>query len=232
MPNKTLRVIDFETTGIPENGIEHSVVEAAFVDVDAEMKIIRPIDFSMIVAPTTEMDICALATHHISEDEAKCGVEWSFAQERLLSIDIDKIIFVAHNADFEKQFFDPEGYDWIDTYKVALKLYPDAPRHTNQVLKYYLGIEDAEHHHPPHRALPDCYVTAEILIEMLDFVSVEEMIEISKQPPYLTKINFGKHKGSRFEDLPQGYLSWLVRQDDMNEGVKAAANRVLQGDFL
>jgi len=124
-----------------------------------------------------------------------------------------------------KSFFDPDGSRWIDTWKCALRLYPDAPRHTNQVLKYYLGISDNELHHPPHRALPDCYVTAEILKIMLEQKSVEDMIRVSNEPPYLTKIGFGKHAGEKFKDLPASYLDWLSKQD-MDEGVMAAVKRV------
>jgi exodeoxyribonuclease X len=75
--------------------------------------------------------------------------------------------------------------------------------------------------------LPDCRVTAEILFEMSKIVKFNEMIRISKEPPYLIKIGFGKYKGQRFENLPEDYLDWLLKQDDLDEGVKAAANRIL-----
>jgi len=216
-----LRVIDFETTGIPDDENEHSVCEAAYVDVDADG---NHTDYQTLVKPTTEMSIEARAVHHISDDEiAANGMDW---------VDVccdlaegDNVVYVAHNADFEKEFFNPKGSNWIDTWKCALKLYPNAPRHTNQVLKYFLEIDDCEEHHPPHRALPDCYVTAEILVKMLGKVSVEDMIRVSNEPPYLTKIGFGKHRGKKFKDLPPSYLDWLSTQD-MDEGVMAAVKRV------
>lgn len=223
-----LRVTDFETTGIPKEDERHSVIEAAFVDVCAETKTILG-SRQMLVKPTTNMDVRALATHHISHQEAtQEGVRWD--QSRILMATAPEgstLVYVAHNADFEKQFFNPEGSLWIDTYKVALVLYPDAPSHSNQVLKYYLGIENKAHHHPPHRALPDCHVTAEILIKMAEHKTFNEMIQISKEPPYLTKISFGKHRGQKFEDLPKDYLQWLTGQKDMDAAVIAAAKRYL-----
>lgn len=229
-----LRVIDFETTGIPTDDVEHSVCEYGFVDVDAATKEILQAHGGL-VKPSTDMDIEALATHHISERDAmQNGIGWDAAQNILLREKAGEgveIIFVAHNADYEKKFFNPDSAKWIDTYKVALKLYPDAPRHTNQVLKYYLGIADATHHHPPHRALPDCQVSAEILLKMSKEMTFNEMIHISKQPPFLTKISFGKHKGERFDDLPYDYCQWLSRQTDMDEGVKAAVARRLDKGF-
>lgn len=176
------------------------------------------------------MDIEALAVHHISEEKAqKEGLDWEAAKTRLISSpENTRLIYIAHNADYEKQFFNPEKSLWIDTYKVALKIYTESPRHSNQVLKYYLGIEDHESHHPPHRALPDCIVTAEILLKMMCNMSCNEMRKISLEPPYLTKISFGKHAGEKFENLPKDYLEWLSGQKNMDLGVISAAKRVLE----
>ena len=153
MVNYILRVIDFETTGIPTAEISHSVCEYGYVDIIPETKNIYS-EKENIVKPSTPMDIEARSVHHISDELIfNNGIEWNDAYEDLTNSTIDtKYIYVAHNADFEKKFFNPENSIWIDTYKVALKLYPDAPRHTNSVLKYYLEITDKEHHHPPHRS--------------------------------------------------------------------------------
>lgn len=226
-----LRIIDFETTGIPDDDEMHSVVEAACVEMNADTEAYHG-TYETLVIPTTDMCIKALATHHIPAEKARNeGVEWYDAECRLMRrADDQVIIYVAHNADFEKQFFNPKGALWIDTYKVALYLYPDAPAHNNQVLKYYLGIDDLGAYHPPHRALPDCRLTTDILMIMSESMTFNEMIQITKQPPYLTKIGFGKHRGEKFEDLPYDYLQWLSRQDDMDEGVKAAVQRVMNGE--
>lgn len=228
----TLRVIDFETSGIPNDENEHCVVEAAYVDVCAQEKKTVKV-FETLVIPENPINIESLAVHHITEKMAtEHGKRWPIVQEILSEQGNDEtIIYVAHNADFEKRFFNPDGSLWIDTYKVALNLYQDAPRHTNQVIKYYLGIEDRHDHHPPHRALPDCVVTAAILLKMAEQKTFNDMVKISKQPPYLTRIAFGKHKGERFEDLPVDYRIWLKKQRDLDEGVKAALDRVaVQGN--
>lgn len=226
-----LRIIDFETTGIPDDDTQHSVVEAAWIDYDAESKKFI-VEHSDLIKPETPMDIKAQAVHHISYNEAmEKGEKWEHVEADMeLHGDDERFIYVAHNTDFEKKFFQgAKDAKWIDTYKVALKLFQDAPSHSNQALKYYLGIENKPEHHPPHRALPDCKVTAEILFKMAEDLKFNEMIKISLQPPYLTSIGFGKHKGERFEDLPRDYLEWLAKQDDMDEGVKAAVGRVLDG---
>lgn len=223
-----LRIVDFETTGIPSADEMHSVIESAYVDICAERKTIVK-KSSFLVIPTTETTVQSRAVHHIDPDLAmREGVSWEDAENALKDIPSDTtVVYVAHNADFEKKFFNPENSTWIDTYKVALVVYPDAPGHSNQVLKYYLDIKDAADHHPPHRALPDCNVTTEILLKMSEKKTFNEMVKISREPAYLTKITFGKHRGQKFEDLPKNYLQWISGQKDMDAAVIAAAKRCL-----
>ena len=64
---------------------------------------------------------------------------------------------------------------------------------------------------------------------MSEKLTFKEMVEISKNPPYLTTIKFGKHYGKKFTEAPQDYLEWILRSD-MEEGVKLAAQRALYGN--
>jgi len=216
-----IRVIDFETTGLPPDA---SVCEAAFVDLVGEPPVIQR-DWRNLVKPTTEMSLEALAVHHITEEEASSsGISWDQAQATLMAEDPN--IFAAHNADLERAFFDPEHSLWIDTWKVGLRLWPDAPRHTNQVLRYYLKLDVGVRAMPPHRALPDAWVTAHILAEALKTKSVDDLLRWTDEPPYLTTVHFGKHSGKLFSEVPRDYLEWILRQD-MEPGVIAAAKREL-----
>jgi len=220
-----LRVIDFETTGLPSEG-EQSVVEYAFVDIDLEKKEIihQERDF---VKPTTEMEIQARATHHIKDIDLIGAMSWGAAYNKIVNSNTSEVIFVAHNADFEKEFFNPPLALWIDTYKCALRLYPDAPAYGNQVLKYYLNIKDTESFYPPHRALPDTELTAQILLRMLSISSLEALLKISREPMFLTKLTFGKYYGKKYSEVPKSYLKWIVGNTNMEEGVIAAAKRAL-----
>ena len=53
----------------------------------------------------------------------------------------------AHNADFETKFFEPM-LPVICTYKAALRVWPDAPSHSNGALRYWL--EDQGKVSPSH----------------------------------------------------------------------------------
>src|SRR5690606_31559791 len=79
---------------------------------------------------------------------------------------------VAHNWAFEAAFLGDQQTPAICTLKAALRVWPDAPSHSNSVLRYWLedqGLLSLDHETamPPHRAGPDAYVTAHILKTLL-----------------------------------------------------------------
>jgi len=235
MPTITVRTVDLETTGFPP---EADIVEAGFVDIlftrvkEADPWAVLDRDArneQRFFKPDREICLEARATHHITDNELEGAEHHSEALNFILDGNVD--VMCAHNAAFEMQFI-PFEY-WIDTYKVALRLYPDSDKHNNQYLRYMLGLDlDPKLCMPPHRANPDAYTTSRILLRMLQEpdASINKFISWSKKPIYLTKIGFGKHAGQKFVDLPKDYLNWIIRQNDMDEAVIAAARRVLYGE--
>lgn len=209
-----IRVLDFETTGLPPDA---DVVEAAYVDVELCSFVggVLPSvghPWSEVVAATRPVSVEARAAHHISDAEIAYGIPWVDAQLELAIVSPSHY-FCAHNADFEKAFFNPEGSRWIDTYKCALRLWPDSPRHTNSVLRYFVpGCDPGDAGMPPHRALPDCHVTARILIKCLGLASVEQLVTWSAEPPLLPRVPMGKHFGKPWSEVPTDYLEWATRQ--------------------
>lgn len=202
-----IRVIDFETTGLPP---EADVVEAAYVDVIGR-KEVSTLVWSSLVRPTRPITVVARAAHHISDEEAAGGISWAEAEAEIAH---GVEIFAAHNADFERQFFSRPGVRWIDTYKCALRLWPEAPKHTNQVLRYYLeGCDPGSLGMPPHRALPDCQVTARILIRCFEKEGIEQLVAWSDEPPLLPRVPLGKHRDKPWSEVPTDYLEWAVKQD-------------------
>ncbi len=202
-----IRVIDFETTGLPP---EADVVEAAFVDVCDGAMIGS---WTSLVKPTRPISVEARAAHHLSDEEVARGEDWHTTQVILHGGNTQKT-FAAHNADFERAFFDPPGSRWVDTYKCALRLWPTSPKHTNQVLRYFLeGCDPGELGMPPHRSLPDCYVTGLVLVRCLERESLDQLIAWSNEPPLLPRVPMGKHFGRPWSEVPTDYLEWAMRQD-------------------
>lgn len=223
-----VRVIDYETTDTQDD--ENSeVIEFGRIDVCLDgLSIFNP--WTSLAKPNRPIPPETMAVHHITDaavaDAPKAGSLWAPFWEGCGKNDIA----AAHNAEFEKHFHQGNGRDWICTYKCALVVWPDAPTHSNQGLRYWLGIDDSHGDFdtskamPPHRALPDAYVTAHILVELLKARSVEELVKISKFPALLRTLRFGKHKGMRFEDAPSDYLSWIRDKSDLDENTKFTAN--------
>lgn len=228
MPIEHFRVFDVETTGIPTEEERHAVCEIGWIDVrliDGAWHVDdRPT--AMLVNPGRPMPIEALSVHHITDAMLMDApsVDAGF-RELMAGLDPATSCFVAHNADFEREFFGGGEASWICTYKSALRIWPDAPSHSNQVLRYFLGLDiDPELAMPPHRAGPDAYVTAHILKAILDTgADIDQLVRWSKGAALLPKITFGKHKGARWEDVPIDYLRWLAEKSDMNRDVKANA---------
>lgn len=221
-----LRVIDYETTGVPEDaGAE--VIELAYVDVDPVALSItdRWQSFAKPVGPIPPQ---VKAVHHILEEDVAGAPAIRELWPLLFQGCAPQDILVAHNAAFEQHFHKGDGRAWIDTYKCALVVWPDAPAHSNQVLRYWLKLDHATGFDraaamPPHRALPDAYVTAHVLIRLLQESTIEEMVGISAAPVLLRRIGFGKHRGLLFSEAPADYLRWIVDKAEFDADVTATA---------
>jgi len=235
MSRLCFRVIDFETTG--EKSEEHpaAIIEYGFQDVwfDAETKAFafgeRGGGF---VQSSIPVDIEARAVHHITDAEISSGAPLEHA---LLMLGKGKPnYFVAHNAAFEQQFYTGGEALWICTYKCALRAWPDAPRHSNQVLRYWRRLViDADLAHPPHRAMPDAYVTAHLFMDMAsDLLSrgqtIDDMVKVSASPPMPKFVSFGKPRGQEWASVPANYLKWLVDSSEMDKDVKWLAKKHLR----
>ncbi len=220
-----IRVIDIETTG--EDPAVDQVIEVGWVDVFADGTMMAPQGF--MVRPTVPIGVEARAVHHITANDLAGGV--TQGQIEALVMSGGPAAFVAHNAKFEQSFMPFISTAWICTYKCALRLWPDAPRHFNQVLRYWLDLSlEDELAMPPHRAQPDAYVTAHIFQNMLAQEGenrLRRLITWSKEPGLLPSIRFGKHKGKRWHEPPADYLEWIVDKSDMDEDVKFTATTEL-----
>ena len=223
---RRLRVIDYETTGVPEDaGAE--VIELAYVDVDPDALAVTG-KWQSFAKPVGPIPPQVKAVHHILEEDVAGAPAIRELWPLLFQGCGPHDILVAHNASFEQHFHKGDGRAWIDTYKCALVVWPDAPAHSNQVLRYWLNLD---HHKefdrvaamPPHRALPDAYVTAHILLQLLHEITIDEMLRISAEPALLRRIAFGKHKGMLFSEAPVDYLRWIVDKAEFDADVTATA---------
>jgi exodeoxyribonuclease X len=139
-------------------------------------------------------------------------------------------IFVAHNSAFDSKFLPEITKPWICTRRLAQHLWPEAPGYSNQVLRYWLGVEpDAGliNNRYPHQAIYDVATTTGILLKMLEQFSPSHLLQMSSGPIRLQTLNFGKYRGVNFNDVPRDYLQWLMGKSDLDVDLKHTLNSIL-----
>jgi exodeoxyribonuclease X len=204
--------LDTETTGIGETD---EPVEIALVAVNGDAW------HHGLVKPHVPCTVEARATHHITdamlEEAPPLWFELQLGSK--LCLWGSAIVVAAHNLAFDLRMLRQGGAavptGGICTWRCALHLFPDAPGHSNGVLRYHLGLEVpglAECGLPPHRALPDALVTAALLRHMLETKTEQELLELTTTPVLLRTCRFGKHRGTAWAEIPRGYMEWILRQ--------------------
>ena len=220
-----IRIVDFETTGTEPPA---QVCEVGVCDLYLEEK--------TIAAPKSwlcgvkEMPPEVRAIHHISL--ADCENRPPFLQLDIFSEPFCDAI-AAHNSGFELKFFDLSAFipPVICTYKSALRIWPDAPSHSNGALRYWLedqGKIKPDHAltMPSHRAAPDAYVTAHILLALFESGATgKEMVAWTKEPALLPRCPLGKFKGKLWSQVDSGFLGWMLNQPSMEADLKWNAQR-------
>ena len=218
-----IRVIDFETTGTEPPSAE--VCEVGTCDLELEARTVHAPRSWLCGVKSMPPEVRAV--HHISL--AECQNEQPFeAGDMFRNMDIQAL--AAHNAEFETKFFE-SPLPVICTYKAALRVWPDAPSHSNGALRYWLQDQGkiAPDHaltQPAHRAGPDAYVTAHILLALFNAGATgKDMVAWTKEPRLLPRCPLGKFRGQPWSEVEAGFLGWMLRQPTMEEDLKWNAQR-------
>jgi exodeoxyribonuclease X len=167
------------------------------------------------------------AIHHLTLAECQ---EWDPFDAATIFTGPPCDAIAAHNAGFETKFF-VSPVPVICTYKAALRVWPNAPSHSNGVLRYWLedqGKVTLDHvsTQPSHRAGPDAYVTAHILLALFDAgITGRDMVAWTKEPPVMPTCPIGKFRGKPWSEVEEGFLGWMLRQPTMEDDLKWNARR-------
>lgn len=209
-----IRVLDTETQGIEA---DHLVCELGWCDLDHDGTAWRIGPHGSSLHRVDFMPPEAQGVHHISAEETHpfapfhAGLMW--AQAKLDSVDV----VAAHYMQFDAARFGEPQLPLLCTWKAALRVWPTAPNHKNGTLRYWLqhqGLISPEHEHtlPPHRAGPDAYVTAHILMAALQHAKASEMVAWTKEPPVLPTCTIGEWRGKPWSEVDAGFLGWMIRK--------------------
>lgn len=213
------RVVDLETACLtpPESGAS-GVCEVGWHDV-VEISgdyTVNQVGYGTLIDPGMSIPPEISAVHHITDEDVAFAPDWSYGVERLVTPDVD--VFVAHQAKFERQFITKEmtgKRPWICTYRCALRLWPDAPSHSNQALRYLrrpLGLV-RELAAVSHRAQPDAYVTAFHVRDMLKIARIEDLIRWTEEPALQVICHIGQWRGKKWSEVDLGFLHWVTTKN-------------------
>jgi len=250
--------IDFETTGRDSSTAHPIEVGVACPDDGAY-------DYERFIAlpPGMTIPVETSAVHHIVDADLEGAEHWpqvliDLVDELVLDGDFDSVLLIAHNAEYEQGILAPtqlrcrtqaqEGFPgvaWVCTYKAALRVWPDAPSHSNEGLRYWLGSQHPgrwklgrKANNGAHSALHDAKVTAGIFNHLVEAIvcdslrtrdeAIELMIEWTREPAQLPTCPIGKERGKKWEDVDGGFLGWCLKQPDMRPDVVHCAKKELE----
>lgn len=227
-----IRVIDLETTGFEASS---KVIELGWCDYDVEKKHVGDPVSELFYVDAIPPE--SRAVHHIGLSDIPVTAQpFDAFNNVFMPADTMAITyFAAHNSAFECQFLgDIEHRRMICTYKAALRVWPDAPSHSNGALRYWLDDAgktslEAGKAYPTHRAGPDAYITAHLLRALFEAgASGREMVAWTGAPAVLPKCPIGTPwRGMRWSEVDFGFLKWMANKPDMEPDHKWNAQKEL-----
>src|SRR5262245_56838753 len=128
-----LRTVDLECTGLAPPA---EVCEIAFCDIDENGQELAR--FQSFVKPYGAIPPESCAVHHITDAELLGAPRWPQVKFHIAHAFPKPNALIAHHMSFERQWLGDvwSGIPFLCTYKAALRVWPDAPRHSNSVLRY------------------------------------------------------------------------------------------------
>ena len=226
-PPQIIRVIDLETTG--EAPPVHGVCEIGWQDValgsDGRWEI-HGEGGARLVNPGRPIPPLTQTIHHILDEQVADAPFWHDVARAVPVPSPKRVALAAHRSIYEEKFCSPaltRNAPWICTWKCALRLWPDSPTFSNQMLRYWRKPEGLIHERglPAHRAFPDAYVTAFHLRDMLNAVGIEQLLAWSRVPGLLPRVRQGPDRGKEWSEASDETIATML--EDRDEDVRFTA---------
>lgn len=170
----------------------------------------------------------AMAVHHILESDLLDQPHYTSFR-----LPEETLYIIGHNIDYDIRAIQKCGVDTshikaICTLALARLVWPDVEAHNISALIYMIskGSEKARDMiKKAHRADMDIILTANILMHIvhhLQIDSIEALYAASEDARIPRVMSFGKHRGTAIADLPNDYIQWLLRQDELDPYLRKA----------
>lgn len=218
-------ILDTETHALNGYPIEIAFAPCAFAQ--GVLVIHQDQVFDEYFSCPEPISLGAMAVHHILETDI--AEKPSYDTFRMPE-NVEYLIGHNINCDIEAvQKCQPDfKVKGICTLALARMIWDGLETHTLGALYYYV-MEDKQsakkHLRNAHNAKADIYFTGVILRAIVEKLAIKDMQSLylmSEAARIPKRINFGKHKGTLIKDLDSGYISWLLRQDDLDPYLEKA----------
>jgi exodeoxyribonuclease X len=218
MLSQRVRVIDLETAGDGPQDVCEIGWQDVSVGIDGRWQVTEERG-AHLVNPGRPISPDTMAVHHIRDEDIIGAPFWKEIAPSVLKPASGVAALAAHRAAFEQRYCRPSltaGVRWICTWKCALRLWPHLHRFSNQLLRYQRKPEGLVHEIglPAHRAMPDAYVTAHHLRDMLNQASLDQLLAWSSQPALLPRVPAGPERGKSWDQLNLAALNELAANRD------------------
>lgn len=168
----------------------------------------------------------AMAVHHILESDI--AGKPSFETFRAPACEY----IIGHNIDYDIEAIRKADSDFkaksICTLALARFVWPELDSHTLGSLFYFFSVDKVrarDRLRNAHNAKYDIWFTYIVLKNICLKLGIKDMQSLylfSEQARIPTHITFGKHKGAAIKDIPSDYVSWLLKQSDLDPYLKKA----------
>lgn len=225
-------ILDTETHTL--NGLPIEIAYAPIQIEQGKLSLDREKIFDQLYSIGDEkISYAAMAVHHILEsdlvDQPNFGT-FELPQETTY--------IIGHNIDYDIRAIQQCGVETshikaICTLALSRLVWPHAEAHNISALIYMISKGSSKAREMlkgAHRADADIILTANILMHIIHHLgiqNIEELYEVSEDARIPRTINFGKHRGTAIVDLPSDYVSWLLRQEDLDPYLKKALEKTL-----
>lgn len=218
-------IADVETTGLDPT--QDKIVELSFVEINEDFEEICRL--STKVNPQRSICAAASAAHGIIDADVSEAPLLEEVLQGFSSDYFEDAFLIAHNAQFDQRFLD---YYWniqgvFCTLRAARLMYPDAPNHQLQTLRYFLNL-DVDRGAAAHSAEGDVEILVALLRRMLKDSgdSLPEFVELMLEPVEVDVMPFGRHKGCTLRSLPLSYVKWLRTLPDLDSDLAASLDKI------
>ncbi|MCQ4634957.1 DNA polymerase III subunit epsilon [Shinella sp. CPCC 100929] len=235
VPLSRVRVIDLETAGNGPNDICEIGWQDVVLEPDGRWTV-NDDRGAVFVNPGRPISPETMAIHHILDEQVASAPYWKQAAPHILRPSGSIDAFAAHRATFEQRYCTPRltgGLPWICTWKCAMRVWPDLPRFSNQMLRYQRMPAGLIHKIglPAHRGMPDAYVTAHHLRDLLNAASLDQLLAWSDEPGLLPRVPSGADRGKGWDRLSTEALTEFLRDRDADIRFSAGTEMARRGEI-